>query len=108
LRGQGGAKLAEFRPTTKRRNFCGCKNHEPVLNPREWHQVNYTKVRKTVWGSFAHLGRFPREMPKTQRTLVRPRSAAGGKPERRDVERLLHFLYIGRLIHVLNESEFAS
>jgi hypothetical protein len=33
LRGQGGAKFTEFRPTRKKKKFQWGENHEPVPKP---------------------------------------------------------------------------
>jgi hypothetical protein len=77
MRWQGRAKTAEFRLTTKSKKFQWGKNHEPGPKPKRDAilHARYTKVRKTGWGSFAHLRVFPREMQRSSRPpLVRPRS----------------------------------
>jgi hypothetical protein len=79
LRGRGGAKFAEFRPRRKKKKIRWCKNQEPVPNPNGVLSstspmaihAHYTKVRKTVWGSFAHLRHFPTELPNEMKRAVR-------------------------------------
>jgi hypothetical protein len=63
LRRQGGAKLAEFRSTRKKKKIsllqkssaCPDAEHNAI-------HARHSKVRKTPWGSFAHLRVFPIEM----------------------------------------------
>jgi hypothetical protein len=76
LRAPRGAKSAEFRSTRKKKKIsllqkssaCPDAEHNAI-------HARHSKVRKTPWGSFAHLRVFPREMQRSSRPpLVRPRS----------------------------------
>jgi hypothetical protein len=60
LRGQGGAKLAEFRSTRKKKKISLLQKSSACPDAeRNAIHARHSKVRKTLWGEFCASSRFP-------------------------------------------------
>jgi hypothetical protein len=109
LRGQGGAKLAEFRSTTKRKNFSWVQKSRACpetarVAPSELHE-----------GAQNSVGEFCAPSPFPERNAENPSQRWCGHDQRHVVSQSVEtlsdrciFSILAGLFTFLNESEFAS